>query len=362
MKVFILFLVFGTLIIACRPAYETKTNKQHFDTGAAQVEESFDRFFSDASFWNQPLPEHPEIDPRSDEWIAMLEQEPSGNNFGINCTKWTVPVYYADRSTPLYHIDYHYLTDSEKTVWNTVNPNERFGHGPHFNPVPIPDHALPDPEADAHFCVIDRERRLAWDMWGLHRRADGTWESNTGMVYRLDGSGTFDGFELGYVDGESCHFHGPGRAAGVPVIAGLIMYDEVMQGEIRHKLSCATRYSALQEFCYPASWTDGFTKGGIPEGAVIQLDPNLDLEPFGLTPEETIVAHALQRYGMVVVDVAGGQPVYAEGLWARKGISWEGKLREWDGGINSIPYSHYRIIKVEKPVYKGDLRSRNLVY
>jgi hypothetical protein len=135
-----------------------------------------------------------------------------------------------------------------------------------------------------------------------------------------------------------------------------------MQGEIRHKLSCATRYAAYREFCYPASWTDGFIQGGIPEGAVIQLDPELDLAAFNLTKEEKIIARALQKYGMVVVDVAQGQPIYAEGLWAYPEKSWAGKVRQWDGGINDIPYKHYRILKIEDPVFKGDIRIKNEDY
>ena len=321
------------------------------------------RVFSDESFWNQPIPTDAEIDERSDDWIEMLKQEPTGEYFGINCNEFAIPVYEVNSKTPLFDVAYHYLSDVEKDVWVTKVKRERFGHGPQFNPVPIPEGAVPDPENDAHFCVVDWNRMLAWDMWGLRNLDDGSWESNTGMMYRLDGDGVFDGYKLGYVDGESVHFHGPSRAAGVPTIAGLIMYDEVMSGEIRHKLSCATRYAAYKEFVYPASWTDGFIKGGIPEGAVIQLDPDLDLTPFDLTPEETVVARALQKYGMVIVDVAQGQPIYAEGLYAHPDKSWEGKLRDWDGGINSIPYDHYRIIKVVNAVFKGDERSRtNMEY
>lgn len=316
------------------------------------------RFFSEQSFWNQPIAENAEIDPRSDKWIEMLNQEPTNEYFGINLKKFTIPIYEADQNTPLVYVKYHYLSKEEKEIWITKIERERFGHGPDFNPVPIPRGALPDPEEDAHFCVIDWKRKLAWDMWGLRKLEDGSWESNTGMVYRLDGDGVFDGFKLGYVDSESVHFHGPSRAAGVPAIAGLIRYDEVMAGEIRHKLSCATRYAAYKEFVFPASWTDGFVEGGIPEGAVIQLDPDLDLSLFSLTTEETAVAWALQKYGMVIVDVAQGQPIYAEGLWEHPDKSWEGKIRDWDGGINSIPYDHYRVLKIENVQFKGDERSR----
>ena len=199
-------------------------------------------------------------------------------------------------------------------------------------------------------------------MWAFHVLKDGTFESNTGMTYPLDGSGVYNTDSYNMIDGESVHFHGPSRAAGVPIIAGLIMSDEVMSGEIRHKLSCATRYGAFQEFIFPATWTDGIVVGGIPEGAVIQLDPKLDLSRFKLTKEETIVAKALQKYGMVVVDMAQGQTIYAEGLWGHPGKSWDGKLREWDGGISDIPYQCYRILKVKNTVHRGDARSKDNTY
>ena len=316
------------------------------------------RFFSASSFWNQPIGNDPEIDPGSDHFISLLKTEPTGNHFGINATKWTIPVYLADSSTPRVDIGLHYLSEREKENWCTRR--DHFGHGDGFGKdVPLPPGAMPDPEQDAHLAVVDLENRVAWDMWGLQHHPDGSWTSKTGMKYSLDGEGVFHTEDFHILDGESVHFHGPSRAAGVPAIAGLIMYDEVAAGKIRHRLACATRFNAKQEFVFPAAWTDGFVPGGIPEGAVIQLDPGLDLEQFSLWPGELVVARALQEYGMVVVDVAGGSPVYAEGLWGQPGKSWEGILREWDGGINTIPYDHYRVLKLPETVKRGDARWRD---
>lgn len=316
------------------------------------------RFFSENSFWNQPIVENPEIDSLSDHWIGLLKTDPSGNNFGINTTKWTVPVYEVNEQTPGYTIGYHYLSEEEKVHWKTGR--ERFGHGPGFGEdVPIPDQAAPDPQEDAHMALVDRKNMIAWDMWGLRKMEDGSWISNTGMKYPIDGDGVFRTGDFEIINGESIHFHGPSRASGVPAIAGLIMFEEVMQGEIRHKLSCATRFNALQEFVYPAAWTDGYLEGGIPEGAVIQLDPELDLDQFDLTEGEKVVARAIQKYGMVVVDNAGGSPIYAEGLLGQPGKSWDGILREWEGGINSIPLDHYRVLKVGERVRMGDARFRD---
>ena len=319
------------------------------------------RFFSDNSFWNQPIGENPEIDPRSDEWIALLKTEPNTQNVGINAFEWTIPVYEVDENTPTYTIHKHTLSKAEQEHW--VTKHGTFGHGPGFGEnVPIPQDALPDPEEDAHFAVVDWGRMLAWDMWGFRIREDGSFESNTGMKYRLDGNGVFNTQELGVGNGQSVHFYGPSRAAGVPAIAGLIMYDEVMAGKIEHKLAMATRFNAFQEFVFPAAWTDGYVKGGIPEGAVLQLDPDLDLSQYDLTDGERVVARALQEYGAVIVDVAQGSPVYAEGLWGHPGKSWEGILHGWDQGLCTIPIDHYRVLNVGETVKKGDARSLKFSY
>jgi hypothetical protein len=288
------------------------------------------RFFADDSFWNQPIPADAEVDPRSARWIQLLETEPSHENFLA-------------------------LTPAEKVRWHT--DRTYFGHGEGFETVPIPTTASPDPKADSHMAVVDWGRNRVWDMWALSKNPDGTWKSATGMVYAADGPGAFSTGELGVKDGESVHFHGPSRAAGVPAVAGLIMYDEVMSGEIRHKIAAASRFCAYKEFVFPAAWTDGFVEGGIPEGSLLQLDPSLDLSKFPLTPEERVVCVALQRYGMVLVDIAQGQPVYAEGLWGHPGTSWKGKLRS-TGGLSSIPYAHYRVLVTGNATRQGDGRSK----
>ncbi len=313
------------------------------------------RFFSDSSFWNQPLAADARTHPRSEAWIKLLETEPSGENFLINCTQWTIPIYEVDSSTPLVEVGLRYLTPDDKKIWHTERAH--FGHGAGFDRVPIPTQAEPDPKGDAHMAIVNWETNQVWDMWSLRRAPDGTWSSATGMVYAADGAGVFKTEELGVQNGESVHFHGPSRAAGVPAVAGLILYDEVMAGEIRHKIAAASRFCAYQEFVFPAAWTDGFTEGGIPEGSVMQLDPTLDLNAFELTPEEKVVAKALQVYGLVFVDIAQGQPVYAEGLWGHPGKSWEGKLRP-TGGLSKISYRHYRVIETGPVTRMGDSRSK----
>ena len=68
--------------------------------------------------------------------------------------------------------------------------------------------------------------------------------SSTARTGSLDGSGVWRTEDFAVRDGESIHFHGPSRAAGVPAIAGLIMLDEVLAGRIEHKIAFASHYNA----------------------------------------------------------------------------------------------------------------------
>lgn len=353
-------LIYTTILISS--FYSCSNSKPTHETASSKSKPK--RFFNDTSFWNQPLVEGVKIDSNSGKWISMLAQDPSNENFGITYEDWTVPIFEATAHTPKVAVLPRPLTAAQLSKYGFAPgwfaPGTKFQHGSGFGmDIPIPENAKPDFNIDAHLAIVDWSSNTVWDMWGAYKdTATGIWYSNTGMKYPLDGPGDFVSFHLGMKDNETVHSYGPSRPSGVPIIAGIIRFDEVMDGEINHKLSCAIRYAALKEFTYPAIWTDGYTPGGIPEGAVIQLDPLLDINQFDLLDGEKVVARALQKYGIVVVDEAQGSPIYAEGLLGQSGKSWKGILREWRGGINSIPLKHYRVVKVNSVVRQGD-KTRN---
>ncbi|NJM94918.1 MAG: hypothetical protein HC842_09845, partial [Cytophagales bacterium] len=332
-------------------------------------EQGLRRFFADDSFWNQPISENPTLAAQNNYWINLLAQDPSCENFGLNTREYTIPIYQVDSTTPTQVVRESFeLRVSHKDFEdNAVDTDFAFRQYPSFRgkPIPLPAQLAPSPGSDQHVALVDYERGLAWDMWYVFEDSLGGWRSHTGMHYELFGSGVFDPNDFGMKPGESVHQYGPSRAPGVPAIAGMIMYHEVMAGKIEHRLSCGVRYGAFQQFVYPpAIWTDGNFDGGIPEGSVIQLDPNLDLEQFDLTPEEKVVARALQTYGMVIVDYTKGSTIYAEGLWYDDTRSWEGKLRTWgdEGGIRSIPVKHYRVLDASENLRQGAIAKRRFFH
>lgn len=339
-----------------------------------------ERWFAPGSFWNTPLPADARKDSQSDRWCGLLaashDHDPArvGCGLHINLRTWTIPVFYADEGTAKVRLrpkmpECRYSQGHWLATRPYVHPGHPLGlHSSVAEGVPIPPGACHDGEADAHMVVVAPHENRIYDLWQCQPEDGGAWATNAAISYPLDGPGQFTAETItGIHDHESVHFYGPCRAAGVPAIAGLIRRDEVLAGEIRHKLAFACDVAALREFVSPAIWTDGWLPGGLPEGCVMQLDPQLDLDAFPLAPAARLVAKALQVYGAVLVDVAGGTTLYGEWLGAPDTSRWNGLLGESD--LFCVPFQHYRILEVGEihragshPVYHHGMSSHYYDY
>lgn len=288
-----------------------------------------ERFFNAQSPWNTPISAGAAVHPHSRKLIEtnLLCQRPG---LQINMHQWSVPVYFVDSSVKGVDVQCYYakahgdkptFVDSAGKQW--IEHNDA---GLIIRDVPIPPDAVPDtsialrPEvnADAHLCIVDLERRLEWDFCWMAKR-DGQWIAGQGIMFDLDG----DGVPPNYV--------GSARASGFPLTAGLIFRDEIEAGVINHPLVFAYNPAGSAHVYPPASTSDGPRAvnehhWGIPEGALVQLDPQLDLDSLKLDRPARIIAQALQTYGMYLCDGAGGLVLYAENFPFVEPSPWDGLL------------------------------------
>ncbi|MFP4068962.1 MAG: hypothetical protein ACLFVC_02160 [Opitutales bacterium] len=315
------------------------------------------RFFTENSFWNQPIMEGTAVDPQSERMIAQLaDRSRAGTGpLFLNMHQFTVPVYYVDDATPKRRVRQkrHEPAPEARAPEILEMRHALYNLHPEFGEeMPLPEGAVPDPMGDAHLCVVHTGTGEIWDMWSARVRDDGDVEAFCGIRYSNDWSGVWSVDEFPVKDNESIHYHGPSRAAGTPLPAGLILREELLDGRIEHKLAFACWNNQKQRFLPPACWTDGFGDFGIPEGAVLQLDPDLDLAGLNLCPAALTIARAMQEYGLVDVDNAKGNCLYAEGLYGKTGESWEGILAPND--LAAIPVNALRVLKLEGVIERGD--------
>jgi len=274
--------------------------------GGAGGASSVWRPFSDASPWNTPIPSAPTIDPNSTAMIAdWAVSSVYGPHLDVNIGGFSVPLYWADASTPktLVSCDgagYGFAVDKNKQNGTAM--------------IPIPAGAQPDPQSDHHLLVIDRSTNLEWGLWNASN-SGGTWTCGMGASMDLLGTGvrppiTNAGADWNFAQGP--------RACGFALIAGLIRPDEILAGRIDHALVVAYPHIRAGFFTPPAS-TAQATNGqgaqrdrGIPCGGRIQLDPSIDVTTLGLSPAGVVIARALQQYGAYVGDYSGALDLYAD--------------------------------------------------
>jgi hypothetical protein len=109
-------------------------------------------------------------------------------------------------------------------------------------------------------------------------------------------------------------------AAGLPILAGLVRYDEVESGEITHALRFTvprTRKAYLWPARHHASTLTGLQYP--PMGQRFRLKAGFNLSSF--SPETRVILQALKKYGMILADNGGA--------WFISGVPDE----RWDNDI-----------------------------
>jgi hypothetical protein len=178
------------------------------------------RLFAATSPWNTPA--SGSVDPASDAMTSSGRRGSlvdslagAGRTLDIAGTDdypdYGIPVFEADAATPRVAV-------ADTYGW--------WGGG--FAAVPVPVDAMPARGTDHHLCIVDRASHTLWEFWEMTRTADGRWTAGAGARLDLTGPGyQSEPDKLG------------ARAYGGSAAAGLLRYDEMRAGQIKHALAMA---------------------------------------------------------------------------------------------------------------------------
>ena len=156
----------------------------------------------------------------------------------INIREWSIPVYYSDSD----HAPLHDVGDLRPGIYGKGFEMPRA--------IPVPDGAIASLPAggDEHLAVVDFRKGLEWGMWHT-RKVNGRWMTGLGAVTDLRSSGVAPPWNEVPREFDAHR----ARAAGFPLIAGLIRVDEIRAGHIPHALVFAYDFVQTEHFIPPAS-------------------------------------------------------------------------------------------------------------
>ena len=170
--------------------------------------------------------------------------------------------------------------------------------GPYPIPPDAPIEGGPSSTGDRHVLVVDRDACRLWELYSAYPQNGGSsWTAGSGATWDLNSNAMRP---LGWTSGD---------AAGLPILPGLVRYDEVAAGEIDHVIRFTAPKTA-NAYVWPASHKAG--SGGSsdpPMGAWFRLKASYDIS--GFSAPNQVILRALKKHGMVLAD--NGSPFYMSG-------------------------------------------------
>jgi len=165
-------------------------------------------------------------------------------------------------------------------------------------PYPIPPRPSIELSSDRHLLLVDRDACRLYELYGIHQTTSG-WQASSGAIWNLRSNALRP---AGWTSADG---------AGLPILPGLVRYDEVARGVIRHALRFTTM-PTRRAYLYPARhYASTKTDSSLPPmGLRVRLKASVDLS--GFSQEDRVILQALKRYGMLLAD--NGQPWFITGV------------------------------------------------
>lgn len=160
-------------------------------------------------------------------------------------------------------------------------------------PRPIPSDALIEggasSDGDRHVIVVDDENCMLYELFYAFPNDDGSWDASSGAIYDLS---SHDLRPLYWTSAD---------AAGLPILPGLIRYDEIEAGYIDHAIRF-TVADSQQAFVWPARHyaSDITDESYPPMGLRLRLKSDFDIS--GFSAETQIILTAMKEYGLILAD------------------------------------------------------------
>jgi hypothetical protein len=238
--------------------------------------------FPDTSFWRADVAALP-VHPRSGAWVSSVGAT-RGAHADFGSGLWDggpigIPYDVVPGTQPRVPVSFDYADESDP------------------GPYPIPP--IPSIEGgssssgDRHVIVVDKDACRLYETWSTYPDGNGGWNAGSGAVFDLNSNATRP---AGWTSAD---------AAGLPVLPGLVRYEEVSQDKVQHAIRITVPRSQ-RAYVWPARHQAGSTTDPNvpPMGAWFRVKASVDETRFD--PLVRPIIRALKTYGGIVADNGAG--------------------------------------------------------
>ncbi len=229
------------------------------------------------NIWNTPV-DQLSVSPSSSAWVTTIgPTKPVHADFGSGLYQGApigIPYITVPGTQQKYPVAFTYADESDP--------------GPYAIPLTAPIEGGAQSTGDRHTLSVDTDNCILYELYAAYPQA-ASWSAGSGAIFNLLSNALRPS---GWTSTD---------AAGLPVFPGLLRYDEIAAGEIRH----AIRFTVPQTqkaFVWPARHYASSLTGAQypPMGARFRLRASFDIS--GYSAANQVILRALKKYGMMLAD------------------------------------------------------------
>ena len=228
--------------------------------------------------WNTPIANLP-VNPQSAAWLASMDASTTNlhPDFGPS----------DDPSTP-YGIPYTVVSPSQPEVPITFQYADESDPGPYPFSASTPIEGGQQSTGDRHAIMVNPATCTLYELWDAQYSASGS-TAGSGAIWNLNSNALRP---AGWTSAD---------AAGLPILPGLVRYDEVQSGVITHAIRM-TAETTDTSYIWPARHEAGSSSNPDlpPMGARFRLKADYNIS--GYSAQAQVVLRAMQQYGLILAD------------------------------------------------------------
>ena len=246
--------------------------------------------------WNTPITGLP-VNVNSARWLASMSSSttllhPDYGPSGDPRHPYGIPWVRVRKATPFVHVTFQYASESNR------------------RPYPLTASTPIEGGSDRHAIMVDSYKSSTspsctlFETWDTYYRAHGRSSAGSGATWNLNSNALRP---AGFTSAD---------AAGLPILPGLVNYDEVASGAMNH----AIRFTAdctQQSYVWPARHEAGrSTTQCPPMGARFRLNASFTLPASQCAAFCQTVLTTMKTYGLILAD--NGSNWYFQGTADRR--------------------------------------------
>jgi hypothetical protein len=243
--------------------------------------------FPASSIWHADVSKLP-VYWRTSQWLSHMSPTSRlhpdfGPSYGAQPVPYGIPITYVYGTHAKVPVRFDYASESDR-VGYPLGSDTKVEGGQWTS-------------GDRHTVVVDRTYCKLYETWAT-RRSGTAWLAGSGATWSLKSNALRP---AGWTSAD---------AAGLPILPGLLRYDEVAAGSVDHAIRFTTNVTNCM-YVWPARHQAGSVSDPTypPMGARFRLKAGFSTA--GLRADTQVVLRAMKTYGLILAD--NGSPWYFQG-------------------------------------------------